>query len=457
MNLAEIIEYINRNVTSPSQLEGMRGMGLSIEPLPESYKAKKQTTDSRIDYYICNRNAETRSKLLDKIRANLRENNIDTKENERPIQSDNVVNAIVEEGASNKLDLVAENALLTLCPDTECTHRREYYKSSNFEGTHFTRALYNNRLYWISTGDFSEEKGVWYSKEDGTDATIFLTKDQVSTWDWNYIVVNYYGVFLYRLEYANEQERVKHDSQIRWYGFDGVLKKELTIVDSNHCLSDIYMYGSKIFFSAYTGKVRRNYCVGYYDILTEQKNKFDTPKKEITKVLGNSECLMFQFEDENTEGMWFIYPYKTGEQGKCYSQIEYFDLKNNRVWVNDNKLVDVFCSDKGNVQATSLIEYELQGCKIVPFATPRHWLYRKVFGRVQMEYFDGMRFYRVPEYYNFYSYNKSGEEYQWNAKSLHGQYDKSVILGEYIYMQEGLDWIDQYKATHIQEPSTRRL
>lgn len=86
MNLAEIIDYINRNVTNPSQLEGMRGMGLSIEPLPESYKAKKQTTDSGIDYYICNRNAETRSKLLDKLRANLRENNIDTKENKRPIQ-----------------------------------------------------------------------------------------------------------------------------------------------------------------------------------------------------------------------------------------------------------------------------------------------------------------------------------------------------------------------------------
>ena len=36
MILSEIIEYINKNVTSKSQLEGLRGMGLSLEVLPES-------------------------------------------------------------------------------------------------------------------------------------------------------------------------------------------------------------------------------------------------------------------------------------------------------------------------------------------------------------------------------------------------------------------------------------
>lgn len=79
MNLAEIIDYINKNVISSSQLEGMRGMGLSIEPLPESYKAKKQTTDSGIDYYICNRNAETRNRLVEKLKTNVEENGIDVK------------------------------------------------------------------------------------------------------------------------------------------------------------------------------------------------------------------------------------------------------------------------------------------------------------------------------------------------------------------------------------------
>lgn len=71
MILSEIIEYINKNVTSKSQLEGMRGMGLSLDELPESYRAKKQRTDSGIDYYICNRNETTRNKMYEKLVANV--------------------------------------------------------------------------------------------------------------------------------------------------------------------------------------------------------------------------------------------------------------------------------------------------------------------------------------------------------------------------------------------------
>lgn len=367
---------------------------------------------------------------------------------------DGVKNTITED-CSNKPDLVAENALLSLCPDTECTHTREYYNSSNFEGTHFTRTLYNHRLYWITMGKYNEEGGVWCSKENGTEKKLVISKEQLSDSDWQYIVVNYYGVFLYRLEYATEDERVKHDSQIRWYSFDGVLKQELAIVGSNQCLSDMYIYGSKIFFSAYTGKVRRNYCVGYYDILTGEKNRFDTPKKEISKVLGNGECLMFQFDDMDVEDMWFVYPYKTGEQGECYSQIEYFDLKHNKVWVNDNKLIDVHDINGDSFKATTLIEHGLQGSNIIKLPNPIRWIYKREFGR-RMEYFDGEHLYRGQEYMKFSSYNQDGEEYQWNAESKHGAYDKSIILGDYVYFDES-NWIDQYKATHIQEPSIRRL
>lgn len=78
MTLSEIIEYINKNVTSESQLEGMRGMGLALEELPESYKAKKQRTDSGIDYYICNRNETTRNKMYEKLVANVENGSTDT-------------------------------------------------------------------------------------------------------------------------------------------------------------------------------------------------------------------------------------------------------------------------------------------------------------------------------------------------------------------------------------------
>lgn len=356
---------------------------------------------------------------------------------------------MVIEDCSNKVDLVAENALLSLCPDTVCTHTREYYKG----GAHFTRTLYNHRLYWI-TG-----KEVWCSKEDGTEKILVISKEQLATSDWSYIVVNYYGIFVYRLEYVNQDEDIRYESQIRWYGFDGKLKKELTLRDSKHCLSDIYIYGSKLFFSLYTGKVRRNYSVGYYDILTEEKETFDIPKKEIHKVIGNDECLMFQFSDSNTKNSWFIYPYKTRHQGKCYSQIKYFDLKHRRVWVDDNKLV-VVSKPTGknwdNGTCTSLIEYELEGCEVIPLTNPRRWLYRQGSLDGCMEYFDGTRFYRAPWYYIFISYNEDSVEYKWNSDALHGAYDKSVILGEYIYLDEAT-WIAQYKATHIQEPSIRIL
>lgn len=71
MDIQEIISYINENVTCPEQLHGMRGMGLSLEPLPESYKAKQQRTNSGINYYICHRNEETKARIVKRLEENV--------------------------------------------------------------------------------------------------------------------------------------------------------------------------------------------------------------------------------------------------------------------------------------------------------------------------------------------------------------------------------------------------
>lgn len=69
ITMENIIEFINKNITKESQLQesGLRGMGLDIKELPQSYNARQYKTDSGIEYYISYRNKETREKLYQRL------------------------------------------------------------------------------------------------------------------------------------------------------------------------------------------------------------------------------------------------------------------------------------------------------------------------------------------------------------------------------------------------------
>lgn len=133
MDIQEIIAYINQNVTHPQQLEGMRGMGLSLEELPESYHAKKQKTDSGIEYYICSRNEETREKMLERLQQNIRKEFIQQKQGERNIGLMNEFPLI------DKLDNIlkeSKQVIFTGAPGTGKTYTvRDYVKQKKAAGT----------------------------------------------------------------------------------------------------------------------------------------------------------------------------------------------------------------------------------------------------------------------------------------------------------------------------------
>lgn len=133
MDIQEIISYINQNVTYPQQLDGMRGMGLSCEELPESYHAKRQKTDNGIEYYICNRNESTKQKMMERLQQNTGKGFIQQKQGERNIGSMNEIPLI------EKLDNIlkeSKQVIFTGAPGTGKTYTvRDYVEQKKKDGT----------------------------------------------------------------------------------------------------------------------------------------------------------------------------------------------------------------------------------------------------------------------------------------------------------------------------------
>lgn len=133
MDIQEIASYINQNVTHQEQLEGMRGMGLSLEPLPESYRAQKKVTNSGIEYYISNRNNETKARIIKRLEENIGKEFAQKKHLER-------MQTYMEElPLKDRLDNVlkeSKQVIFTGAPGTGKTYTvRNYVEQKRREGT----------------------------------------------------------------------------------------------------------------------------------------------------------------------------------------------------------------------------------------------------------------------------------------------------------------------------------
>ena len=593
MILSEIIEYINKNVTSKSQLEGMRGMGLSLDELPESYRAKKQRTDSGIDYYICNRNETTRIKMYEKLVANVEKGSTNTamknaaskpvihekkqssnidgqhekvckacgtilqdnalfchkcgekygetqQKNRNEDEEDwdkffgrvkNALNDSIEsfdeeeysfeipacEKDNNELnnffdsgngfsnnsisasnyeekasvpDLVAENALLSPCPDTECTHGKEYYKpSSNFKFGNGKATLYNQRLYYIKQECGMSQNSVLCSKEDGSEKFCLIEKMDIGddrAGDY-YIVVNYYGIFIYNLNgFDGPEAGIPSDTdetKVLWYDFSGKFKKKY-ILGKDQTLIDVYIYGTKLYYITYSeNEKKRKYHARYWDLSTGERDGIQAQAhKAITRILGNNNFILFYMDEESRafrgddsdnkkydpQSGWCIawkgdskvyflkksfYPSNVVINDKYdekqLPQIEFFDLKNNIVWV-DNK-----CKEKN--EFTTLIPYTLSNGKVEQ-SSQQKWCYpliKREFGPIMNTkwYFDGEKMYIGDQYDSkFYAYNRLGEQHIWKGKLYEGLVsgfkgnEDFRVLGDYLYINEDTTLV-QYLAT----------
>lgn len=526
MNLSEIIEYINKNVISKSQLEGMRGMGLSLEELPASYKAKKQRTDSGIDYYICNRNETTRNKMYEKLVANIGNGSMDAKVNDpvsqviidekKPLFDEEqkmkrvcrACGTIISDNAlfchkcgekyeespqkisddedddifkpledfdvyefhestykekANIPDLVAENALLSPCPDTECTHGKEYY-AQPFRYASYNNlqvSIYNHRLYYIK-----REHGysVWCSKEDGSERFCLIDNlNEEVNFGGFYIVTNYYGIFLYDLDYQEDGEFVKGNTRLLWYDFSGKLKKKINFSDNQHVI-DIYIYGANVYYSAYFDK-KSVYSVNYFNVISGEKKSIPLPEKfKVSRIMGNNSVLFFYMDyAEVLDGMTYNAQYdsrtgwswmaldgngikvlkhyfnfdsvvlKNRQDEEKLPKVEFIDLKRSILWVNDMK--------EKSSGYTTLAPFELENGSISPNFKVKSWLYPKDVQGTRIKdcrrYFDGEKLYVSWENAGkFFAYDIDGNAYGWwdGQYVNHSDFANFVVLGDYIYM-----------------------
>lgn len=498
VTLNDIVTFINENVTSENQLQGMRGMGLDISELPASYKAKQMVTNSGITYYIANRNAETRAKLYEKLISNVggetrqsvnRGNaNLKRSESSASAESGKVGTSYSEKLStfSSSPDLVAENSRLSPCKDTECTHTKEYYN----QRIDLRMAYYNHRFYYME-----KERVMCVDEKYSTEPFCIVQGNNDNWWRWN-VAVNYYGIVVYGVadhthiyrEQWNkgymsdiENEEKNQGYSISWFDFSGKRQAEIKR-KKGEVLVDLYLYGSRIFYILFE---RENlmYYINVFDMKTKKNTHIGYEKCNdfaITRILGNNERLFFYLEDlqdKNNDDWERKIPYKqfTGwnccelsnlkenrplkelfYQGeKCYTtgdecqkpKIQIIDVKNNIIWVsekiNEGLKFAPFYYEKNEVKP--VVEH------FSKWNIPSPSFNNEIGDYADMKlYFDGKNCYYSANYYTLFSYNQKGERVRWNEDEKHGRYQYTVVLGGYVFMDNAL-WIDQYPVSYEQQ------
>lgn len=97
------------------------------------------------------------------------------------------------------------------------------------------------------------------------------------------------------------------------------------------------------------------------------------------------------------------------------------------VWQNDGRYLCATRIQSG-VQCEILQEYPI-------WKIPKEII-------LHASYFDGQRFFVAKTYYQLFSINQQGEMYNCNPGELHGQCEKFIVLGNYLYADTNAQDID---------------
>lgn len=434
----ELLAWIDENVTTEEEIQSIgKGNGISTEPLAASYKATLRHTKNGIAYYAANgRNAKTVEAIWNKLQGASVSGTTQVKKKAPAAQPVKQVTPAVRPTKEISAFAGLRNSNRQLL----CNHKRECYRGKA-RACMDAMALFENRLYYIArenTGDYK----LYTSFQDGTDIRLLrdLGNRQCG------VSVNSEGIFLFPSSYSEgvkKQLKTKQYGDVTWIDWDGTTKAEMNLLQG--CLAtwteyikiDAYVYGQRVYYVLKeSADYRENrYSAYYVDLMHNKRTTIIKGRKngrELSELCGTYEKAMFCSED-----VWYYMDLSYNQMvsldeqschwekhvKKEYSDalnILYLNLEKDVMWVQQEEFVVPL---KIGTDRNAIIS-DMQRM---------NFDYRMM-SSYDSSYFDGETFFVATDNYKLYSKYNSNDWIDWTQGNLHGQCEKMIVLGRYLYV-----------------------